>query len=635
MNKDSPVQHPLIARTGVRLSIVAIIIIVAVAACRSIWVSLYGVDIPFWDQWAQVMTQLAPLKQGTLHYSEYWSPHNEHRVLFTRLISMALFEMNGGIWSNLVEAYVNTVIYGATLALFYVLACRNANRLFCLILLFAVIILAAMPYDWENILVGFQNQFYIMIAFAIALAGVASYRRPGWTTFSLLVVLATASLFTMASGLFGAAIVCTVIVFRAWREPLPKTFAASVVLAMMLVMLCGLLLLPSAPGNDVYKAHGIFDHARAVATALVWPLVPMKPKYFLFGLLIWAPSVLWLIKFLRTKAASDREIFLMGLIAWVVLQAVAIAHARGHNISSIPPRYSNIASIGLLANLALALILASNWRPNTLVKYLGYASIVLGVGITSVIFVKRTPRDIDDMQQRYDFGRMETFYTRSYLISRDPAFLQHAPLAIPFPDAALLKAFLDSPIVDSLLPPTLQQASADPATDMTHKGKSVAQIALDAQKAAQHFMARIGVSSPPIFFQEVTGDSDVGTENSPIGSCSNTNVNDTEITTGPLLAKSGDPLRFYGWIINPQSHITNRFFLVLSGNKRYKLEVDPFLERKDVVRAMHSNHRDTYGFRASGILLNVAPGTYAVRLTTPADHGQVICTLPYQLVVAP
>ena len=224
---------------------------------------------------------------------------------------------------------------------------------------------------------------------------------------------------------------------------------------------------------------------------------------------------------------------------------------------------------------------------------------------------------------------------RSYLISRDPAFLQHAPLAIPFPDAALLKAFLDSPIVDSLLPPTLQQASADPATDMTHKGKSVAQIALDAQKAAQHFMARIGVSSPPIFFQEVTGDSDVGTENSPIGSCSNTNVNDTEITTGPLLAKSGDPLRFYGWIINPQSHITNRFFLVLSGNKRYKLEVDPFLERKDVVRAMHSNHRDTYGFRASGILLNVAPGTYAVRLTTPADHGQVICTLPYQLVVAP
>lgn len=635
MNKEPQAQHPPIAQAGVRLSIVAAVIIIALAALHSIWVSLYGVDIPFWDQWAQVTTQLVPLKQGTWHYSEYWSPHNEHRVFFTRLISMVLFEINGGIWSNLVEAYVNTFIYGATLALFYVLACRGANRLSCLVLLFAILILGAMPYDWENTLVGFQNQFYIMIAFAITLAGIASYRRPNWTTLGLLAILAAASLFTMASGLFGAATVCTLIVFRAWREPLPKSFTISVISVMLLVMLCGLLLLPDTPGNDAYKAHGVIDHARAVATVLAWPLVTSKPKYFLFGLLSWAPSIIWLVKFLRTRAASDREIFLMGLAAWVVYQAVAIAHARGHGISSIPPRYSNITSIGLLANLTLALTLASNQRLSPLVKYLGYAAIILGVGVTSVVFVKRTPSDVDDMQQRYDFSRMETFYTRSYLMSRDPAFLQHSSLTIPFPDAALLKTFLDSPVVDSLLPPTLQQASIDPATNKPHQSKSVAQIALDAQGAAQHFMARVGVSTSSIFFQEVTDAPDAGAENSPIGSCSSTDVNDTEITTGPLLAKTGDPLRFYGWIINPQSHITNRFSLVLSGSKHYKVEVNPFIKRKDVVKAMRSNSRDTYGFRASGILLNVLPGSYAVQLTTPADHGQVICTLPYQLVVAP
>src|SRR5579859_1640683 len=177
MQKDLQAAPSLVNRNGVRLSIAAAAIVVTVAACRSTWVSLYGADIPVWDQWDQIVSQLVPVKDGTWHYSKYLAPHNEHRVLFTRLISRMLFEINGGVWSNLVEAYFNTVVYSATLALFYVLACRNASRLFCLLLLSAAIILGALPYDWENNLVGFQNQFYVMIAFAIALAGIASYRR--------------------------------------------------------------------------------------------------------------------------------------------------------------------------------------------------------------------------------------------------------------------------------------------------------------------------------------------------------------------------------------------------------------------------------------------------------------------------
>jgi len=632
MVRDFQATPPPPAQNGLRLGIAAAIIVLVVAACHSIWVSLYGADLPFWDQWVQVISQLAPLKNGTWQYSEYWAPHNEHRVLFTRLISMALFEMNGGIWSNLVEAYFNTVIYGGTLALFYVLACRNADRATHLTLLFAVLILGAIPYDWENTLVGFQNQFYLLIASAIALVSVASYRKPGWSTFGLLVVLAIACLFTMASGLLSAAAVCVVIVLRAWRSPLPKAFVVSVVLAMMLVLLGGLLSLPEAPGNDPYKAHGIFDHVHAIAMVLTWPLIPTKPKYFLLPLLTWAPCALWLIRFLRTRIASDREIFFMGVIAWVLLQAVAIAHARGHDITSVPSRYSNIPTLGLLANLGLALGFVSDRRAIRSVRYLGTAAIGLAILVIAHVFVLRTPDDMDSMQQRHDFNRMETFYTRSYLTSRDPSFLHHSSLSIPFPDAALLKTYLDSPVVDSLLPPTLQPPGT-PGEAAARK--SGAQTALDVQAAIQGLLAEFGSRRPSIFFQEALGDSATQSGAKPIGSCSVTNVNEAEVGAGPITAKPHDPLRFYGWIVNPQSRVTNRFFIVLAGTKRYELEVDPFMRRRDVERVMHSKRRETFGFRAYGILPDVPPGSYAVQLATPGDHGQVICNLPYQLVVAP
>lgn len=632
MNKALHAQTPLVTRTGMRLGIAVAIIISVVAVGRFVWLSLYGADLPFWDQWAQVTTQLVPLKQGTWQYSEYWSPHNEHRVLFTRLISLALFEINGGIWSNLVEAYVNTVIYSATLGLFYALACKRAGRTFCIIMALAVITFGVIPYDWENNLVGFQNQFYVMEAFAITLAGISAYRSPTWSTVALLTALAVASLFTMASGLFGAAAVCAVVILRAWREPLPRTYVAPAILAMVLVVICGFLLLPNAPGNDGYKANGIADHIRAIAIAFMWPLNPGQPKYFLLALLIWAPSALWCVKFIKTRSASDREIFLIGLVVWVALQTVAIAHARGHDIASIPSRYTNILTIGLLANLALALNWTLDARAGRFNRYVGGAAIALGVGVISFVFIKRLPEDMDGMRQRYDFSRMETFYTHSYLVSKNPAFLQHSSLTIPFPDAAMLKGFLDSPVVYSLLPPTLTHASDD--SELNSSGRrSLARIAHDTQASVQQVMAKVGVNAPSIFFKAAESAATMAEHTSPVGTCSVTNVNETTVTSEAIFAKSGDPIRFYGWVINPQSQSTSHFALVLDGEKSYQLDVDPYMKRKDVANVMHSKLRNTKGFRAYGILQDVAPGRYSIRLMTPADPSQVICNLPYQLVI--
>lgn len=54
---------------------------------RYVW--KYGVDVPFWDQWA-----LVPLlehgRNGTLSFFELWGFHNEHRMLFPKMAMLGL-----------------------------------------------------------------------------------------------------------------------------------------------------------------------------------------------------------------------------------------------------------------------------------------------------------------------------------------------------------------------------------------------------------------------------------------------------------------------------------------------------------------------------------------------------------------
>lgn len=608
----------------------AIGIVVCVALARSLWVSLYAADLPYWDQWMQVMQEFVAAKQGTWHIANYFEPHNEHRILFTRLIGMLLFELNGGAWSNLVEAYVNTLIYGAVLAFFYVTACRGASRQARWIMFFAVIALGALPFDWENILVGFQNQFYIMIGFALIMASVASYRAPSVSTLLILFVLAIASLFTMASGLLATVAVCTALALRSWREDIPRIHALTLLAMMVLVAACGLWLIPAAPGNDVYKAIGISDHLHALATALGWPLQPFVNKRSLWSLISWLPTILWLIKFARSRRAASNEIFLVSLTMWVACQALAIAHARGHEISGIAPRYMNITTIGLLANFALALQLIGFAQPNSAAKYARMGIVAICAAYVAVLLFRRTPDDVIALRQRNDFARIEMYYTHAYLSTNNPAYLQHPGQTIPFPDPHILQIFLDSPIVRSLLPPTLQVKSNG---EEGHTGW-LARVAESLQQKVQQGASSIGWTIPSVFFAKVTSQAAPDPTPQTIGACAFGAVNDAQFT-GDIHAKTDDPVLFYGWLFNPHSPITKRFALVLIGSDRYILEGNPGINRKDIASGLHANRSQTFEFDMNGILVDVPHGSYAIQLMTPYPDSRTICVLPYKLMVAP
>ncbi|MES1168545.1 MAG: hypothetical protein ABUL61_05195, partial [Oleiharenicola lentus] len=71
-------------------------VFLAVAAAQLWLVAGAGTDIPFQDQWDVEGRGLYPaLVDGSLRAGDLLQAHNEHRILWTRVLDVALFAANG------------------------------------------------------------------------------------------------------------------------------------------------------------------------------------------------------------------------------------------------------------------------------------------------------------------------------------------------------------------------------------------------------------------------------------------------------------------------------------------------------------------------------------------------------------
>ena len=73
--------------------VIALLTVIPMAHVAGI-IGVYGVDVPYWDQW-RLVPLLAALDDGTMRVSDLWAIHNEHRVLFPRLVMLGLAQLSG------------------------------------------------------------------------------------------------------------------------------------------------------------------------------------------------------------------------------------------------------------------------------------------------------------------------------------------------------------------------------------------------------------------------------------------------------------------------------------------------------------------------------------------------------------
>jgi len=161
----------------------------------------YGVNVPFWDQW-----ELVPLfekyHQGTLTLLDLAALHNEHRVLFPRMIDLSLAVLTR--WNIRAELLVSLGIMLAAGALLLLLIKREFGResWVAAAVTFAVSGLFYSTIQWENWLWGWEVGWFLLVTMLIT--AVWALTNSAWSHSRSLAVAAMAAFvatYSLANGM--------------------------------------------------------------------------------------------------------------------------------------------------------------------------------------------------------------------------------------------------------------------------------------------------------------------------------------------------------------------------------------------------------------------------------------------------
>ena len=88
-----------------------------ILGAKLLLIERFGANVPFWDQWdAEAALLYKPYLEGTLGWADLFAAHNEHRIFWTRILSLGLLELNG-VWSPRLQMLANAILHAAILGL--------------------------------------------------------------------------------------------------------------------------------------------------------------------------------------------------------------------------------------------------------------------------------------------------------------------------------------------------------------------------------------------------------------------------------------------------------------------------------------------------------------------------------------
>ena len=114
----------------------------------------FGSPMPDWDQWdAEAVELLIPWYESDHFLSHLFHPHNEHRVVITKLQNLALCLANGQ-WDSRLEASTNALLHAAIGTALWLFVRRRLAAAWHAPLFVVLLALFALPFAWQNVLGG-------------------------------------------------------------------------------------------------------------------------------------------------------------------------------------------------------------------------------------------------------------------------------------------------------------------------------------------------------------------------------------------------------------------------------------------------------------------------------------------------
>jgi hypothetical protein len=420
-----------------------------IAIPRFYFVETFAVTLPFWDQWdAEGDFLLRPWIENRLELYDLWEPHNEHRILPTRILSLLVFQVTKE-WNNLAEARVNIIL--ASIVPVTLIWTLFRTRMLTGIRWFVVpVILAqfALPFCFENLLIGFQSQFYFLMLFTLLSIILATYRPDHGATMLIVLTLSVISIFTMGSGLLTPVAVTGIYVLNSLGSRRILRREVIMIFLLLTIAVSGFLLIPNIPNYQGYRSGSISDLMNALGYILSWPV----SGHQLPALVLWLPAIITIPLLTIHRKMSRADLVMAGCFIWSLSQGVAIAYGRGQELTEVASRYTELFSLGLISNAWFAIRFFEHcrsqwirWLPMTFFVILMYGHLT------------RFSMDMYDMQRNHRYSLIQMKNVCVYLKTSNRVFLQKPRYEIPFPDPARLEELLNVPTIRKILPPPMSK----------------------------------------------------------------------------------------------------------------------------------------------------------------------------------
>ena len=485
----------------------------------------YGMTLPEWDQWdAEGLYLLAPWFNDDHFLRALFTPHNEHRVVLTKLLNLALTVANGH-WDQRLEATVNALFPAALAVAFFFLARRHLGRRWLAPLAVFLAVVFGLPFAWENVLGGFHSQQFFLVVFALVAIALLPFTAPFSTRWWLGALAAWLGLLSMGSGLFGAVVVVGLLGVQVFRRE--RTFASAVptLVVCALVVAVGGFTRHEVYYHDALKAQNLRDFAFTIIRSLQWP-APATPW---FALILWLPFFWLVVRVVFSRRplpvpARAFGYFVFGLGVWVWLQLVATGYARGAGGPPPASRYIDTLVFGLVANAFAIAWLAA---PSLLAAPLRRALAALGlawIGLFTWGAQAELRRIFDvDLPPMKVYRHYSEINVRNYLYTGDEKHLDHDE--IPYPGAASFLQRIGIPALRDRLPVTVRP----PLPLAAARGDFLASDPRVLQAPA----AGLAPSAPPLVYRLTWGSFSADAPAGP-----------REFTGAPLRAPLGAWLKF-------------------------------------------------------------------------------------------
>ncbi|MBZ2495560.1 hypothetical protein [Xanthomonas perforans] len=130
-----------------KITLLCIGTFVVLATSRFMLLMAAGSSVPFWDQWGGENAIFSAFQNGSLTWQQLLSAHNEHRIFWTRLLTIILFNVNGQQWDNQLEAVVSSGIYCVALTIPVLFAAQALTRFKAIAMTLVVMTCPHRPYQ--------------------------------------------------------------------------------------------------------------------------------------------------------------------------------------------------------------------------------------------------------------------------------------------------------------------------------------------------------------------------------------------------------------------------------------------------------------------------------------------------------